>query len=585
MKIKSNGIEKEITVLKHFKIINDEYILYKDKDIISVGLISENKIIIPSSDKLSTLKPILGSIVNNNPNDCVILDNNINITLEEISVQHIKLTDTQLNNLIETTVNNTTTINNTSNKKDKKNIIIIILICIIVVLIGIGLVFMFKPKKNTNSSKEKEIVQTKLEEDQRINEKTDEKLNILKFTYDTGKIKSSSLEVIDDYRFQMNKKYYESNDTRTVEMVGTYECYEESCNEVTSDIYNDLVIIEDKYVVIYDYKNNKAYNTDIIDEGNQRTGVGLFTDKNNKLIGIAFNYSKIKGKKTENSSNDNVVYSTRPQDLNSEYEYEDHTSYFKYENGKFYKVIDNVTGEIILDSEPYYQDNVLIIRKNKKSALYNADTGKKIIGTDTDYFYDTKEFIDSTSLKQTYLKVLQKSEENVNKTSDTDYNYIYSYDVLNDNNKRIFNEFYNNINLIDNKIYAFNDQAKEYKIYDMNTKKISTKTTNYPIFGITYNYIVVIKNNKLVITDYNNKELKEIVTYNNKDFYSNKIYYLKKESVKNFEKNLNVSLGDGNLVIIEGNDIYYCYDIDNNAVKEVSTKTLDDAVINKLTNN
>ena len=159
MKIINQGLEKEIYILKHFKINNDEYISYKDADKISVGIIDGNKIDIPSSDKFEELKKVLGSIINNNPSNCTILDNNINNQLEEIATQHINLSDNQLNNLtgikINDNINNITSnnipMNNTSNQNNKLVTMLIVIILILsLVIVG----FMFKDKlfnKNTSS--------------------------------------------------------------------------------------------------------------------------------------------------------------------------------------------------------------------------------------------------------------------------------------------------------------------------------------------------------------------------------------------------------------------------------------------------
>ena len=106
MKIINDGTEKEVDILKHFKINEDEYIIYKDVDEISMGLINQNKIVSPNSDNFDVLKKILGNLISDNPdnsinidNNCTILNNNIE-TLEKESSQKVQFSENQISNLI-----------------------------------------------------------------------------------------------------------------------------------------------------------------------------------------------------------------------------------------------------------------------------------------------------------------------------------------------------------------------------------------------------------------------------------------------------------------------------------------------------
>ena len=67
MKIKNNNIEKEITILKHFKVENEEYLIYKYNDIVYLSLI--NKL---AQAKYSSL--MVGVLLDATPIDEVIID-------------------------------------------------------------------------------------------------------------------------------------------------------------------------------------------------------------------------------------------------------------------------------------------------------------------------------------------------------------------------------------------------------------------------------------------------------------------------------------------------------------------------------
>lgn len=168
MQIINNGMIKEINVLKHFKINIDEYILYEYLNTVLLGQIIENKIYIPSNDKMETIMIIIGNFINNNNNvqinaqyNCIILDNQIPISLEEINAQPISLTDVQLNilrgnsntimnnNTQVNPVNNVNNLNNTNNVDNtpkKRNPMVPILITIIIILSLFLVGFIFKDK-------------------------------------------------------------------------------------------------------------------------------------------------------------------------------------------------------------------------------------------------------------------------------------------------------------------------------------------------------------------------------------------------------------------------------------------------------
>ena len=106
MKVISNGVEKDVDVYKHFKIANDEYVLYKNTGSISVALINGNTLVAPAPDKLDVLMKVLGNLVSPTvnesllfANDCTLMSDIMETTMQEVSYQNVNITQEQLNNL------------------------------------------------------------------------------------------------------------------------------------------------------------------------------------------------------------------------------------------------------------------------------------------------------------------------------------------------------------------------------------------------------------------------------------------------------------------------------------------------------
>jgi len=159
MRVVSNGIMKEASILKHFKMGNSEYVLYKKEDNVSVGLISESKIMMPSQDVIPLLMKVLGNIISdtpvdaiNNENNCVLLDNNINLILEEVSFLNVNIpietvnkllkavptiTIEPVNNVVENTPVNTAPDSSKTPNKSKNNIIKIVIGVVILFVVAL----------------------------------------------------------------------------------------------------------------------------------------------------------------------------------------------------------------------------------------------------------------------------------------------------------------------------------------------------------------------------------------------------------------------------------------------------------------
>lgn len=150
MRVIYNDTEKEIFILKHFQLMDEEYILYKNLDSISIGKIDGNQIIVPNQERLSSLMSVLSSFFNGLQDDSIVLlDNNIDETLVEIGYQNVSVTEEQFNNLINKkreehvskSVENVSHIQNKKPKLRKERIIIILAVLGVLILIGLGFVF------------------------------------------------------------------------------------------------------------------------------------------------------------------------------------------------------------------------------------------------------------------------------------------------------------------------------------------------------------------------------------------------------------------------------------------------------------
>ena len=89
---------RDAEVFKHFKVNEEEYVLYQNTNSVSIGLISQNKILTPPSDRINLLMNILGNLISSTPNNdfntannCVILSNTISLPLEEIGFQNVNI--------------------------------------------------------------------------------------------------------------------------------------------------------------------------------------------------------------------------------------------------------------------------------------------------------------------------------------------------------------------------------------------------------------------------------------------------------------------------------------------------------------
>lgn len=163
MKIKNNGVEKDITVLKHFKINEDEYIIFKEVSRVGLGVISDNKITTPSSEQMGVAKTIIANLISSNYNDnvnqqnnCTILNNDLDEGIEEVSSQAIKFTDSQLSNLT-----NEIIIHKEEEHIKNSNSKIIPLLIVIIVLLILAIAYVlfqdkiFKSKTNEPKQEEK----------------------------------------------------------------------------------------------------------------------------------------------------------------------------------------------------------------------------------------------------------------------------------------------------------------------------------------------------------------------------------------------------------------------------------------------
>lgn len=528
MKILSNGITKEVKLIKHFKVLNNEYVIYQYEDTTAVGLIEQNKIIMPSGEKVEEMKKVIGNLINSNIGDCTILGN-IEDILEEVSIQRIKLSDNQLNIIIRTgsvdnnsttntpnttsTTENTSITENTSNKPAKRNSKLIFIIGIIVILLIIVIGFIFIPKKKSTPKKESNTKTTfnELVEYKGGKNKSNVKLNIFEYEQsDTPGYKYLGCTTKNSLKEEYG--YDSANYIVGEEVLGTYQCYNDSCTGCKSSYAAKMVIINDKNVLIYNYQNNKAYDTGISVQNKKgdNADVHIVENKNHELKGVIVNF-------------------------------DGHASYFKYSNGKYITLIDKIEGSFKEDAGFAYDDK-LILENKKINTLYDANTGKKIEGSDIKYQYG--------SLSGNNIKYVINN---------------YKYDLLDDNYKRIFNNFYDILYATTSNVYVYNKNSKEVQVYNNKTKKASSLKINYPIitlFGNNSNsYMLLNKNNTMVLFDMNNKELKELGPYNKNEFHPHNCAYYTQKEIEDLAKTNKEYMGktEGIFVNVQKNGNESCY--------------------------
>lgn len=262
----------------------------------------------------------------------------------------------------------------------------------------------------------------------------------------------------------------ESKDDNFANIKGIYMCSSKECEYILSDDDENLLIFDEEYI-IYNYKTRKKIKTGIkiktnVDNG-EETNVVFYK---NKAIGFTIGNSKktsyysLKDKKILYEVEGNIEI----------YNYTTNTSYEKYiKNGYF------VNSYGIKNEDNYYC----------KSSLININTGKKIKNTEINgmYYYDEK--INHNAV--------------INYCDDETRNLI-------NNNEFIFEKNYNYLKKYNDVIYAFNINDNYYIKYNLKTKEIKKKEINYKLLDIYENYILINKNNNIVVTNYNNKEIKII---------------------------------------------------------------------------
>ena len=123
MKVLNNGVISEVKKLKHFKLGMEEYILYSKANDVYVGLINQNKILIPSADKGAVLIKVLSNMLSDNPlesinieNNCILLNDNMDIVLEEIGSQKINMPVETLNKILN--INTVPVVNEVNNQNN-----------------------------------------------------------------------------------------------------------------------------------------------------------------------------------------------------------------------------------------------------------------------------------------------------------------------------------------------------------------------------------------------------------------------------------------------------------------------------------
>lgn len=251
---------------------------------------------------------------------------------------------------------------------------------------------------------------------------------------------------------------------------GMYFCENKKCESEISDDDKHLLIFDNEYI-IYNYKTKEKIKTGIKTKRNMSKGEEVnpvFVD--DKVIGFTIGHN---GKTSYYSIQDKKILYEVEGNIEI-YNYNTNSSYEKYIKDGYFV---NSYGE--KNDDNYYC----------KSSLIDINTGKKMDNTEIEGVY--------------YFDEILKHNAIINYCNNNSKNLI-------DNNKLIFDKNYNCFKKYNDKIYAFNINDNYYMEYNLITKKITKKGVNYKLLDIFDKYILISKNDNIVVIDYNNKELKII---------------------------------------------------------------------------
>ena len=271
----------------------------------------------------------------------------------------------------------------------------------------------------------------------------------------------------------------ESKDDNFSNIKGIYICKSKKCESEISDDDKHLLIFDNEYIV-YNYKTKEKIKTGIKTKRNMSKGEevnSVFID--DKVIGFTIghnnktSYYSLKDKKVLYEVEGNIEI----------YNYTTNTSYEKYIKDDYFV---NSYGN--KNEDNYYC----------KSSLINIKNGKKINNTEINgiYYYD----------------------EELNYNALIDYCNNNSKNLI-ENNKLVFDKNYTYLKKYNDRIYAFNINDNYYMEYNLKTKEKIKREIYNKILDIYENYILINKNNNIVVTDYNNKEIKIIDKLDNNTTY------------------------------------------------------------------
>lgn len=368
------------------------------------------------------------------------------------------------------------------NKKNKRKKIIIILSCLIVLLLLIWLCLDIK--KNKDKEKIKDDVYNQSE----LSDKEKEK-----------KIKSYGEKIE-----QVIKEYYKENNVllsyeEALKLVKVDDDISCSIHEVYDD--GELYLSDCSFggkKTKYSYgKKKEVTPTEVVDD---ETKINVFINKNTGKVTLT----------KPTNIKDYDVYVVDCGGVCQSASLFENTQYVLYQTGYYMQMKNYVTNKKVLENVSYkailpfknksgYDTNYLAVLIDNKWGIYNIDTGRVVVAASFDGFSvgsnnnSTTGAMESIVPVKNSLVIAYKNQ----KCGVVDYT----------NGSEVIPFTYANISKVSDYLYASVEYGADGVIYDLDGKLVSMKKYNN-IYGITNgNYILVNKDERIVLVNINDKVL------------------------------------------------------------------------------
>lgn len=353
-----------------------------------------------------------------------------------------------------------------SKPNKKKNNKIIFIIIGILVIATLGCVIFVMNKSNDTKDKKEEVKNEKVE-DNTVHTK-DESNKEPKSNITIYITENKDEEYISTYEVKKDEKLEAMDDEK---VIATYNCKNVYCRALEDDNKNYVLILDSlREIYLYSIKDKKATYYDVFENISGYADPILVSDGKKAYGMIYYTYSS-----DDEEEKEPVYYSFKDKKVIFTLEKNYSLNYINSYLQKGYLIAENKTTNL---------ESLIDIKTGK-----TFKTIKDITSKDDYKFYD---YLDDKVL------AVESADEKIN--------------VLDNNFNLLFKSYYKNINLYNEKYYAYNNESKEYSIYDIKTKKEDKISLEYPIYDIIDSYVMISKNDKIVILDNNKKEIAEVDT-------------------------------------------------------------------------